>query len=415
MKKTLVALAAIAATGAFAQQLPSGANPSPTQNGVIITGLYDVGYAAITYKGANKVNTVAHNGAGTSQITFVGVQDLGGGIKADFFFENDIIPTSYVTNPGVGTLNGTFTSSASTSVTSTTGVQAVSTWGNGQVKAGIGGSFGYVGIGAVNNAALDFNQMSNPFGTAWGGGYGITMATVGSGYGASAKVRYDNSVRYLTPELSAGLKGSLVYRPKNSQAANNMVSTTPGLQGQSGIQELAAIYMNGPLNFTFVNQIDDGNDVKNLMGSAQTAKKFTTNSIGGNYTVGKTTVYAAYQTMKNDTASTNNKAYRYGVKYQVSDQLALSGVSSYVTNASAAKTSLVGLGADYYLSKTVRVYGRYEAVRDDALLLASTESNGGTDAAPTTAVTATTAGFSTGAAFSDHNRTRSMIGLRVDF
>ena len=360
------------------------------------------------------MNSVAHNGSTTSQIDFAGVFDLGGGMKADFFFENDIIPTSYVTNPGSAALNGTYASSTAVTTTNSTGAQAASSWGNGQVKAGIGGNFGYLAIGAVNNAALDFNQFSNPFATSVGGGYGITMATVGSGYGSSAKVRWDNSVRYLTPSF-ANTIGSLTYRPKNDTAANNMVSTTPGLQGQSGVQELALIYRDGPLNLIAVNQIDDANGVRDVSGAAQTAKKWTANSIGGNYTYGAFTAYYGHQTMKNDTGSTSNSADRYAVKYMATPELALSVVSSSVKKVSGLKTTMTGLGADYALSKTVALYAKYESVTDDASMLTSTEANGGTDAAPATAVTPITAGFTTPAAFADHKRTRTFVGLRVGF
>lgn len=204
----------------------------------------DASYSNLTYKGGNKYSGVTYNSTSTSQIDFLGVEDLGGGMKADFFFENDINPTTQY-NTGVAGLNGIANTSntlgsTTAQVSNATSAQAASTWGNGQVKIGLSGAFGYVALGAVNNAGLDWNQMSGPFGTAWGSGYGVTQGTVGNGYGASAKVRYDNSVRYLTPELGvAGLIGSLTYRNKNDVAANTQFSTTTGKQALSGVQELA--------------------------------------------------------------------------------------------------------------------------------------------------------------------------------
>jgi len=66
MKKTLVALAALAAFGAQAQ------------SSVTIDGIMDAGYANINYKGA-KTTGVLNNGSSTSQINFRGVQDLVSG------------------------------------------------------------------------------------------------------------------------------------------------------------------------------------------------------------------------------------------------------------------------------------------------------------------------------------------------
>jgi len=417
-------MAAIAATASFAQTafLPSGANVNPAWgNGVKIMGGFDVGYGQYNYKGANKVSSIGYNGSSTSQIDFLGVEDLGGGLKADFWFESDINPVSYIGNPGVASLNGTYSAGIATAgtivtVTNATGAQSASTWGNGQVKAGIGGSFGYLAIGAVNNAGLDANQMTQPFGTAYGGGYGIGWSTVGAGYGTSAKVRYDNSVRYLSPEVMPGLIGSLTYRPKNTTAANNMFSTSVGLQAQSGVQEIAAIYRQGPINAIFVNQIDDAQDTATaVVGTNYTSKyKYTTNTVGGNYTLGKSIFYAGLQNSTNGSGSVNDRATRYGYKYVASDNLTYSFAYTNLKVAAGTNTKTTGIGADYYLSKMTAIYGRYEAVQDGAGKLASTEYNGGTTGS-TTANTVVTPGFNTTSAYTDNNRTRLFIGLRTNF
>ena len=416
-------MAAFAATASFAQTayLPSGANVNPAWgNGVKIVGGFDVGYGNYSYKGSNKVSSIAYNGSSTSQISFLGVEDLGGGTKADFWFESDINPVSYVGNPGVATLNGTFTTTsgiAATGGTSTlstsTGVVSASTWGNGQVKAGIGGSFGYLAIGAVNNAGLDANGMTQPFGTAYGGGYGIGWSAVGNGTGSSAKVRYDNSARYLTPELAPGLIGSVTYRPKNTQAANNMFSTSVGLQGQSGVQELSAIYRQGAIQAIVVNQIDDAEGVRDITGALQTsAAKYTTNSYGGNYTMGNTTLYAGIQKTVNGSSSINNSSNRFAVKYMVTPMASIAAAYTNLKATDGKNTRTIGVGADYFLSKMTAIYGRYEAVKDDANKLASTEYNGVTATGGAVA-SAATAGFSSTTI--DNTRNRLVIGLRTNF
>jgi len=81
MKKSLIALAALAATGAFAQ------------SSVTLTGTFDpsIANAKTTYGNGASVsqNFVRNNSQGTSQITVKGVEDLGGGLKASFLLEND--------------------------------------------------------------------------------------------------------------------------------------------------------------------------------------------------------------------------------------------------------------------------------------------------------------------------------------
>ena len=146
MKKTLVALAAVSAVSAFAQTnfQPSGAVPNPAFKGFVVTGGFDASYANLKYKGGNSVSAITYNSTSTSQITMIGIEDLGGGLKADFNYESDINPTTMY-NTGVAGLNGT-ARSATAGAANFSGAQAASTWGNGQVKVGIQTSMGYLGL-----------------------------------------------------------------------------------------------------------------------------------------------------------------------------------------------------------------------------------------------------------------------------
>ena len=85
MKKTLIALAAVAATGAaFAQS-------SVTLYGVADIGLAKTNKAGLGY-GNDSLQATA-NGTlnnGNSRLGVRGVEDLGGGLKASFNFEQGI-------------------------------------------------------------------------------------------------------------------------------------------------------------------------------------------------------------------------------------------------------------------------------------------------------------------------------------
>jgi len=421
MKKTLVALAAVSAVSAFAQTnfQPSGAVPNPAFKGFVVTGGFDASYANLKYKGGNSVSAITYNSTSTSQITMIGIEDLGGGLKADFNYESDINPTTMY-NTGVAGLNGTAQSSTA-GAANFSGAQAASTWGNGQVKVGIQTSMGYLGLGAINNGGLDWNQYSGPFGTAWGSGYGVTQATVGYGWGSAAKVRYDNSLRYLTPTMN-GLTASLTYRAKNSQAANNQFSSTTGLQALSGVQELALIYNQGPINAIVVNQIDDGSGIAGATSAANTAaqtyvsgKKFTSNMIGGNYTLGAATLYYGNQKQSDDAAvQASTKTNRFAIKYALSPVLNVMASSNKMTYAKTGSsidglsTTVVGLGADYFLSKMTAVTFRYDKTQDDSMIgLSSNQALGSTGVMG--------AGFPGTATASDNTRTRTAVGLRVNF
>jgi predicted porin len=422
MKKTLVALAAFASVSSFAQQLPSGFNTNPAWgSGVLITGAYDVGYGGITYKGGNKYNGVINNGTTTSQIDFAGVQDLGGGTKADFFFESDINTFSNAGNSGSAAFNGYANSATAPTGLATantaTGVQAASAFGNGEVKAGLEGAYGYIAAGSPNNAGLDANQMTQPFGTAVGSGYAAGWgAAGGASSGNTARVRYDNSVRYLSPSFS-GWNVSYTFRNKQAAPVNSMFSTSPGLTGQSGVNELAGIYRMGPINFIALVQKDDGSGVSNSVGTVQGQEKsYTQTALGGNYTVGDSVFFGGLNHLTTASGSLNRNTSRVGYQYTdgaVVYKFAYTKATDSAGATNGLQTSVFGAGADYNLSKTTALYFRTEKTNDGIGLLTSTESNG---AAPgsTTATTATTAGFNSNGS-PDTSRVRTLAGIRITF
>jgi len=155
MKKTLVAIASLAAVSAFAQ------------SSVSITGNIDAGFQANTYKGVN-VSGIANNGASTSTIQLNGVEDLGGGLRATFKLNSDFNPTAGQGNAGYGGV----ATGQSAGITSTTGVAGSSgSWLNSEMKFGLAGGFGEIYTGVVNNLTLDAGGTGNPFGTAIGSGF----------------------------------------------------------------------------------------------------------------------------------------------------------------------------------------------------------------------------------------------------
>jgi len=81
MKKSLIALAALAATASFAQST------------VTISGLVDASYHAVSGNGTTattKLNSISTSvGSATSAINLNVLEDLGGGMKAQAFYAFD--------------------------------------------------------------------------------------------------------------------------------------------------------------------------------------------------------------------------------------------------------------------------------------------------------------------------------------
>lgn len=345
MKKSLVALAALAATSVFAQ------------SSVTIDGLLDAGYQSIDYKG-NKVNGIAGNGSSTSQINFRGVSDLGGGLKADFRFETD-----WNTASGKGN-----TGTASTPVTvGEETVAAASSFGNGEIRVGLAGGFGRVDLGSPNYNTLGTYLGAQPFGTAIGSGFRtFTIA----GPEATSQVRAENALKYTTPTMS-GFNATYYKSNKQTKATatssgtpkyvkSTSFSTSLGAYDVAGTQEIGLNYANGPIAGSYSSLKQDSVGVD----TGTTAN--TVNTLGLNYTMGAAKFFLLNQTNKTTTGTvaTNNKAMTLSAMYTMGmvDLMVQSG--SNKNEVTAKKSKLTGIGANYNLSKTAFIYLRNEKIDD---------------------------------------------------
>ncbi len=344
MKKSLIALAALAATASFAQST------------VTISGLVDMGYRITDAKGT-KTNGINGSGnAGTTVLTIAGSEDLGGGLKANFQLQ---ITPDFVNGAGV----------QGTSVTTTDNTAgAIKSAGVGtgqQAFLGLSGDFGQVQAGRVNSNALDAWGVGSAFGTALGSGYGSNgniytrYSATGLATSMSAPTRFNGAVRYISPTFN-GFSGSILVVPKGADAGNIQSVSDIGLK-----------YSNGPLNVAFASQeIKQHGTQAVFTGFIPTAstgaavlangEKNKLNALSANYTMGAATVYAATWTEKQGTA-TNAAGQMIGAKYVMG---ATSLLASYGRNddklSANADSKIYGLGADYALSKRTKLFARYE-------------------------------------------------------
>jgi predicted porin len=374
MKKSLIALAALAATGAFAQSTVS------------IDGVFDAGVQQINYKG-NSVTGINGNGSSTSQFNFRGSEDLGGGMKANFRLETDF---STVSNKGN-------TGSASSPVTlGNETVAAASAFGNGELRGGLEGGFGRVDFGAVNYNTLNSTLTGQPFGTAIGSGFRTFYVNDAQG---TSQVRSDNAVKYLSPDLM-GFKVGYYYAAKQTAAVDTTTSATAnavkqtsfgglGAYDMQGTTEMALNYANGPLNAAFSSLKQD----YKLVGTGTTES--TINTLGANYTMGAVKLFGLYQTNKTNTNSVSNTVTSLSATYTMGS-VVLMAQAGTLKNVANVSSSFTGLGADYNLSKMTAIYVRAESTDTKA---------GGVQGALTPATIA-----GTGTAWA-----RTALGVRIGF
>lgn len=272
MKKTLIALAAVASTTAFAQS-------TVTLSGTVDTGLEK------TASGAPLALTPSRSG--TSNWTISGAEDLGGGLKATFL--------------------------VSTSFDSSNGTVAAQTIGNNNMYVGLEGGFGALRMGRSFDPAFNLAQTANST-------KGVTGYTTRAGVLDNNGVYIANQILYISPNFS-GFQGQISYAP--SEVAGTSAHSAIGLS-----------YASGPLTLTFANSKLAGAATRlTQLGAAydfSVAKVFFTytdrsntastidNSwaLGVSAPVGPGLVWADYAVR--ELAGADNKGFQVGYKYFLS-------------------------------------------------------------------------------------------------
>lgn len=199
MKKTLVALAALAATTVFAQStvtLSGGV-------GLVLSHMPAVG--ASTAGPAKTAQTKLDNlGVVDSALTFNAVEDLGGGLKVAATMNLRFGADDGAQGPGQG--SRLFQN----------------------VKLGVSGGFGEVAAGRFNGPV----DVMRAFGDHW---FGYDHGVPVNGHASDAATRYSNMLQYTTPVMS-GFKASAAYAFKEETLATT-----------ENMAELALSYASGPV------------------------------------------------------------------------------------------------------------------------------------------------------------------------
>jgi predicted porin len=297
MKKTLIALAAVAVTStAFAQN-------------VTLSGTIDVGFQK-RFSGDAFAMTGDRNG--TSNWTLSGSEDLGGGMKANFRVSTSFNPdTGTAGNASTGTNNGL----------GNNGMFVELQGGFGQLRAGrpvhllwgnVLAANGTKGVSAHDSASL--------------------LGGNGKNAGALSGVYVDNAVQYFSPRMG-GLQVQLEFAPKEA---------TVGANNGTGV---ALNYIQGPLVVTFTNY-------KGAKATAG-AKQKAVNQLAASYDFGVARVLFTWRD-QGGLASNQDTSYALGVTAPVGPG---SVYASYNVNEQAAKDGrTVIAGYKYNLSKRTQAY-----------------------------------------------------------
>lgn len=297
MKKTLIALAVLAASGAAMAQ------SSVTLYGAIDLGVgkYDGGKTQMT--GSETLNN------GTSRIGLRGVEDLGSGLKAGFNYETAIDAEdgassgwTRAANVWLGGNWGTF-KMGRTLTPSYYGLAAYELTGAANYSV-IGNTYGYVGSNARNSSQFSYKTPSL---SGFSAEIGYITKSDFSGAAAN-KDKVDANVIYANGPIGVGLSYNKVKGEKANYALGGkynfgnfaLAASYQDARNFNGVRRSGAS-LGGSVAFGAASlTLDVTRDSKHQVGNVK-LKKYTNGVLEGKYALSKRTfVYGAYLRLDGD-------------------------------------------------------------------------------------------------------------------
>ncbi len=308
MKKTLVAVAAlVAATGSFAQ------------SSVTLYGVADASLEVV--KGTKSLTRVASDNLATSRLGFKGVEDLGGGLKANFVLETAVKVDTGANGGG------------------TTRFFDRAAW------VGLSSGFGDLRVGRQDSSigALAGN-------TAVLGAQAYDDFKIAGTFSGDKYRRLDNGITYVAPTFVPGLSTQVQY----STQVNGAEDTTGNGKGYG----LSAQYAAGPFGAS-LGYI-----------SVKTASGVKDNGllVSGSYDFGAAKLVAYFEQDKTSKAAETTKLYGAKVVVPVATNFSLSAGLSKAKNVVKTNANdddnatILAVKAVYDLSKRTSVYGLFTNV-----------------------------------------------------
>ena len=338
MKRTLTAAAALACVSAFSQT-----------STVTLYGVMDVGYTHA--KGnVSSWSGLASNRNMSSRIGVRGAEDLGGGLKANFVLEADVLADS---GAGVTTPLPGWSSTDNKTGAASGGLQF-----NRISTVGLSGSFGEVTFGRYYTPTFLVDATYDPFGQ---NGVGISLLTGTSVFyvpvGSVNHLRASNMILYTTPTVN-GFSGMVGYAPSEATAG----------QPKDGAHASFKVgYAKGPAML----DIAAGRTTLASVGNLKTI------SIGGAYDFGVIRPMFELSQDKLGAAGANGqkRGLMIGAHVPVGThqiRVSLARVTKTSDTIAEGRASQVSIGYVHNLSKRTALFATYSAVRNSNYVNAGT-------------------------------------------
>jgi predicted porin len=388
MKKSLVALAVLAAAGA------ASAQSSVTLFGIVDAGVSYTDAKTNTATGSVKQSQygLSNSGYNSSRLGFRGTEDLGGGLAAGFWLEAPL------GNDSGNISNANFFNRRST--------------------VSLSGGFGEIRLGRDFTPTFWNDTTFDPFGTN-GVGTNVISAAHGSanilgagGLADAAYFRSSNSVGYFLPPNLGGFYGQVMYGFDEQVHTDNAFGSQAGRYagGRFG-------YANGPLDVAIAYGQSKVTDTATLGGTAKTF------NLGASYDLGVVKLFGELSQVKNEFDSTIAADTTAKVNGWLFGATAPVGPGLIRASVGQARASLDGPGADpratkfalgyvHNLSKRTALYATvaHTSNKDGSAVTTATNLNQGASGAATPSV-----GFVTGLGTEAKSSNGYEFGIRHSF
>jgi predicted porin len=360
MKKSLIALAVMAAAGA-----------ASAQSSVTLFGIVDATIQRVDNGSTGGSVTRLHNsGESSSRLGFRGTEDLGGGMSGSFWLEagvnnDDGTGQTLSTNNQFAGVSGTaLVAGAGEAGRNTRASNGTGLVFNRRSTVSLAGGFGEIRLGRDYTPQFWNLTVFDPYGTV-GVGTNQMLSSIITG---PTSVRASNSVGYFLPGNLGGFYGQAqIYRGENSSTAAN--------SGDGNGAGVRFGYSAGPLNVA-VAAARTKYALVAAPGAGQPPGSTRQANLGASWNFGVATLIGQISRDSADAVAGNVKGRGYlaAVTVPVGPGLIKASVSQYITDVPVGtdpRARKIAVGYVHNLSKRTAVYTTFARVSNNATSNAS--------------------------------------------
>ena len=348
MKKTLVAMASVAALGAMS-------TAAMAQSSMTIYGNLDQQFVGASQNGKS-IQTSGSNADGASYWGIKSNEDLGGGLNAFFDLRSEI---TLMTGKSAATSTTTALNGNTVAGAAPTSLDAA----NAQMNPDFWNRAAYIGVGSTSFGTLKIGRSDN----LWWASQGEVNTNSSASFGFGNLTSYQNNVTSWKNLSGGATPTNLGYMSTTPGSTSAVAAVNPGMQGDSNTFVGGYSYKTPSFSgFSAGYQFGNPKQSYNAGGSVNNISSYTLNYDGNG------AVVRLANSTQND--NTGSKAWEVNVigatytmgqwKFAVAqNKLKMSGTTALANNGSTA----TGLGVTYSVSSALELNANYGTLQDDVV------------------------------------------------